>query len=191
MAHLTRHYMYRRIEENLSKQGSLPLSGRILGISGVGHFRSHIDEGNSQIREAQFPEVDMQHLPYGDGVFDYVICDQVVEHLEDPFMAVKEAGRVLKQGGTLILTTCFMNAIHPSPADYWRYSPDALRYLCRDFAEVTECGGWGNRIAIMLCMLGDRFRFRRVTESRWSVFNMVANLNESAYPIVTWIVARK
>jgi len=44
-------------------------------------------------------------LPYEDATFDYVSILEGIEHTENPYNAVREAARVLKGGGTLILTT--------------------------------------------------------------------------------------
>lgn len=45
-------------------------------------------------------------LPIQDSTFDYVICSEVIEHMEvDPMFMLSEANRVLKDEGTLILTT--------------------------------------------------------------------------------------
>ena len=44
-------------------------------------------------------------IPYEDGRFDYVCFLEAIEHTENPYNAVRELARVLKPGGTLILTT--------------------------------------------------------------------------------------
>jgi SAM-dependent methyltransferase len=44
------------------------------------------------------------HLPYGDGLFDYVLCIDGIEHVENPFHALREFRRVLKKGGRLFLS---------------------------------------------------------------------------------------
>jgi SAM-dependent methyltransferase len=40
-------------------------------------------------------------LPFGDMVFDRVIAEDVLEHVNDPITVVQELGRVLKVGGVL------------------------------------------------------------------------------------------
>ncbi|MBC8434348.1 class I SAM-dependent methyltransferase [Desulfobacula sp.] len=167
------------------------MKGNILGISGIGNFYPLIDMRNVELTEVNYPEADMQHLPYEDNGFDFVISDQVIEHLEDPKKAIKESYRVLNKDGIAIHTTCFINYIHSCPKDFWRFSPDALRYLCQGFSEILHCEGWGNRIAILLCFLSDRFRFMRIPEIKWSIRRLIATYNEEKYPIVTWVVAKK
>jgi len=44
-------------------------------------------------------------LPFSEGVFDLCLCSEVIEHLEEPAILLKEINRVLKRGGKLILTT--------------------------------------------------------------------------------------
>jgi SAM-dependent methyltransferase len=44
-------------------------------------------------------------LPFPDGAFDLVWCSEVIEHLRNPAAAIAEFKRVLRSGGTLIVTT--------------------------------------------------------------------------------------
>jgi SAM-dependent methyltransferase len=185
--HLTRYHMYKRIEKCIPS----PIHGRILGISGIRNFYPLIDRRMAEITEVSYPEVDMQALPYDNGTFDFVISDQVIEHLEDPETAIGESWRVLRPRGIAIHTTCFMNYIHYGPKDLWRFSPEALRHLCEGFSEIVQCEGFGNRLLHMLCFISDRFRFMQVPDRRTSLLHLVATWNEDRYPMVTWIVARK
>ena len=185
--HLTRYFMYKRIKECFNEK----ITGNILGISGIKNFYPLINVDNSELVEVEYPMVDMQALPYNDNSFDFVISDQVIEHLENPPKAIYESYRVLKKGGIAIHTSCMMNYIHPSPNDFWRFSPEALRYLCEDFSRVLQCEGWGNRIAILLCFTSNIFRHMSIPECKLSLRWRIATLNEKRYPIVTWIVAIK
>jgi ubiquinone/menaquinone biosynthesis C-methylase UbiE len=45
-------------------------------------------------------------IPVADGTFDYVLCSEVIEHMEiDPMFMLSEINRVLKFGGCLVMTT--------------------------------------------------------------------------------------
>jgi len=99
MAHLTRvhrrYYMYARLRECLKQ----PLKGNILGISGITGFYHIIDIYSSSLTEVNYPAVDMQNMPFKDDSFDFVISDQVIEHLADPRTAIRESYRVLRKDG--------------------------------------------------------------------------------------------
>lgn len=48
--------------------------------------------------------VDITHMSYEDGSFDYLIINHVMEHVKDEDMALKEIFRVLKVGGAFIFS---------------------------------------------------------------------------------------
>ena len=50
--------------------------------------------------------VETTPLPVEDNTFDYIVCGEVIEHMEqDPMFLMAELNRVMKPGGILILTT--------------------------------------------------------------------------------------
>jgi len=44
------------------------------------------------------------NLPVEDNLVDFVFANMYLHHVEDPFMAIKEMVRILKPGGSLIIT---------------------------------------------------------------------------------------
>jgi SAM-dependent methyltransferase len=48
---------------------------------------------------------DISRLPFHDNVFNLITASMVVEHIKDPFTALREIKRVLKPGGIFILHT--------------------------------------------------------------------------------------
>lgn len=81
---------------------------------------------------------DIQSLPFSTGAFNAVLCTEVLEHVPYPWGAVEEIRRVLCPGGVALLTSPFMWPWHGSKryADFWRFTADGWRMLCRDFSSV-------------------------------------------------------
>jgi len=44
------------------------------------------------------------YAPFRDGIFDLIICTEVLEHLENPEKIISEIGRVLTKGGTAVIS---------------------------------------------------------------------------------------
>jgi SAM-dependent methyltransferase len=55
--------------------------------------------------EAELVRANLEQLPFPDGERELVLCVQVVEHLLDPAAGFRELARVLRPGGTLLLST--------------------------------------------------------------------------------------
>lgn len=186
-ATLTRYAMYEALRNDLGG----PIGGRVLGVSGLEKMRSAgLIDADAKVIDATYPDVDMQALPHGDEEFDVVVSDQVIEHLADPRLAVSESMRVLRRGGIAIHTTCFLNPLHPSPQDYFRFTRDGLLALMPPNAEVVSVGTWGNRVALGLLIGWDASR-RISIPPRPSLRRWLARWNEEKYGIMSWVVARK
>jgi SAM-dependent methyltransferase len=144
---------------------------------------------------ANYPDVDMLQLPYVDGSFDFVLSDQVMEHVAgNPFKAASESVRVAKPGGWIVHTTCFIQFMHDlasdGSGDYWRFTPQALRILMQDAgAEIVKVEGWGNQPVWTYMQMS--YRNEKVPEVRGNPVFELGITNEPKWPIVTWVIARK
>ncbi|MFZ2970150.1 MAG: methyltransferase domain-containing protein, partial [Minisyncoccia bacterium] len=68
-------------------------------------------------------------IPVESSSFDTIICTAVLEHLEEPDKAIKEANRVLRAGGYAIYSVPFFWHLHEEPRDFYRYTKYGLKYL--------------------------------------------------------------
>lgn len=104
------------------------------------------------LRPAVYVGVDIEHGPrvdevcdvtqlterFGEGHFDLVISTELVEHVRDWRTAFSNLKRVLRPGGTILVTTRSEGfAMHGWPHDYWRYEPEDMHRIFEDFEAVV------------------------------------------------------
>ncbi len=68
-------------------------------------------------------------LPIESSVADTVVSLSVLEHLCEPQVMLREAYRILRPGGTIVLQVPWQWWVHEAPYDYFRYTPYGLKYL--------------------------------------------------------------
>jgi SAM-dependent methyltransferase len=102
-----------------------------------------VDHDLLRSRKAEHPEVrwvvgEAHPLPFRTGGFDALFAGELIEHLADPRAGVAEFRRVLRPGGTLILTTPnrlrLANLVDRSERPF---SPDHLSELSYDEARAV------------------------------------------------------
>lgn len=93
---------------------------------------------------------DVLDLSFEDGSFDTVISTQVLEHVERPWIMVREIQRVLKKGGICVLTAPFLVPYHADPNDYFRYTTKGMESLFKnENFEIIECDGYGKVFSVL------------------------------------------
>lgn len=70
-------------------------------------------------------------FPIEDETYDLVVSGQAFEHIEYPWLTIREIARVLKTGGTCCLIAPATGKYHAYPVDCYRYYPDGWRALAK------------------------------------------------------------
>lgn len=67
---------------------------------------------------------DASDIPVPDASFDVVLCTELIEHVPDPVAVLHELGRILRPGGTLLLTAPLGSGLHQEPYHFYGgYTP--------------------------------------------------------------------
>lgn len=121
------------------------LKGRkqhILEVSGSNEFLRALLGKRNYFQKISYPEYNVLelHKKIEANKYDWVILDQVLEHVENPFQAILQLWRVIKPGGRLLLLVPSFYVYHYGPWDYWRLNCDSLKVLVSPFETVELCG---------------------------------------------------
>jgi SAM-dependent methyltransferase len=80
---------------------------------------------------------DAAYLPLPDESVDTILCTEVMEHVPDPEKTIQEFARVLRPGGTVIVTAPFFYPVHDA-YDFFRYSPDGIAAIMKRHGLIVE-----------------------------------------------------
>lgn len=164
-----------QITEHICALG--PERTKVIEISGTSH-RGHPWR---EFSSSAYPQLDLCEPPAELDVHDLVICEQVLEHVPDPWRAARTLHDLCRPGGRVIVSTPFLIKVHPTPYDFWRFTEDGMRRLLEGSGFVVdEIGSWGNKSAV-------RGNLRRFPPMRsWRSLR-----NQGEFPLVVWAFAHR
>lgn len=143
---------YRLWEENAAFAALVPDGALVLDAgSGNAPYKSLFQ--HAKYESADFEKVDKQYapstyvcdlrcVPVEDCRFDFIIFNQVMEHLSEPKLVLLELHRVLKPGGKMIYTGPLFYEEHEQPYDFYRYTQFGLRYLLNSAGFTIDRMDW-------------------------------------------------
>lgn len=93
---------------------------------------------------------DVTQIPFRDAAFDSALCTEVLEHLPEPGRCLDEIHRVVKPGGSVLVTAPMTVHTHSEPYDFYRYTEYGLRYLLEKHGfEVVTVRRLGGVVSVM------------------------------------------
>lgn len=171
--------LYRSVDDHIERLGPGEMSAA--EISG----RNHASKPWRSFTALDYPDFDLcAPLDGSRGTYDVVICEQVLEHVGDPWLAARNLRGLCVPGGHVIVSTPFLVRVHELPAygmpDFWRFTPRGLRLLLEQAGlAVDSVESWGNRSCV-----ASNF-------DHWPAYRRWHSLrNEPDLPLQVWAFAR-
>jgi len=136
--------------------------GRVLDIGGKdrGKFKKPKEQVKewvvADIVESNHPDIvtdvmDMKNIE--SESFDVINATELFEHVEDIEKGLRECYRVLKKGGTLIITVPFLYPVHADPFDFQRWTEQKWKNILHktgfSITEFEIMGCYGSILADM------------------------------------------
>lgn len=166
--------VFRRDEQVRAWLGSFAV-GRVLDVGCSDGVMARFVRPGSEYIGLDYPETalewygsrphvfgDANQLPFSHSTFNCVLLLDVLEHLPDPNVAIREAWRVLCSDGILVLKVPCLYPVHDAPRDFQRWTtfglrravalPDAEIIAERNFGAPLETAGlltnlaWGKTV---------------------------------------------
>ncbi len=101
-------------------------------------------------------------LPFADESFDTVVSFAVIEHVKEPELMLREAGRVLKKSGFIVMTIPHIWGLHEIPNDFFRYTKYGIEFLLKQggftVVEIKALAGFWVTYSLRLCYYLESFR---------------------------------
>ncbi|MFO0765105.1 MAG: methyltransferase domain-containing protein [Patescibacteria group bacterium] len=135
--------------------------GRVLDVGGGSRFQKGMKQYETLFANTRYetmdvsadysPDIvgDIHAIPLEEASVDAIICRSVLEHVQDPGLAMKEMYRILKPGGVLFLQVPSTYPYHARKGfgaypDYWRFFGDTLEMVGKPFSstKLVKHGGW-------------------------------------------------
>ena len=124
-------------------------------------------EINKQNKKADL-YYDGKTFPCNDNSFDIVISNEVLEHVFEPEMFLKEIHRVLKDDGYFLLTVPFVWDEHEQPNDFGRYTSFGLKHILKKNSfEIIEFRKSVNDITVIFQLLNDYIYKKVIGKNYW------------------------
>ncbi len=171
--------MWSRIVMNRETEKLVSALGKNLSVLEISGDKWK-DFGFRNYKSVRFPSYDVCANAL-DEKFDFIIAEQVFEHLLWPYRAAKNIHAMLQPGGVFLITTPFLIRIHEEPNDCTRWTATGMKHFLIECGfETVEANSWGNRACV------------KSNFQQWTAYKAWHSLkNEPSFPVTVWALARK
>jgi len=117
--------------------------------------------------------------------YDFFLFNQTLEHLYNPFIAVKNIYNSLVNGGYVFTSVPVINIPHSTPIHFNGYNPMGLSMLFKSCGfDIIEIGQWGNYEYLTKLFLNHNWPgYKNLSEN--------GIINEDENVVSCWILAKK
>jgi SAM-dependent methyltransferase len=148
----------------------------------IDKIASAIETLQKRFPAAQLVAGNLPPLPYPDASFDSLVSFQVIEHIEDDKLFLKEIHRVLRPGGVALITTPNRPmSLSRNPWHIREYSASELTALARTVFSAVEMRGVSGNEKVMTYHEKNRESVNRLM--RWDILDLQHRLPASVLRI--------
>jgi len=162
------HYLTARFSEKCLTILGRKLQGKVLDVgAGTGHGARYLNKDKTvyypidlpTARDSSDETISMKpekikvccscyELPFSNESMEGMMFISVLEHLENPPLALREAHRVMASGGEILISTPFLFPLHGFPMDFRRWTLEGLKLEVKNAGfECLEGETLGNAFA--------------------------------------------
>lgn len=143
----------------------------IKSYSAIDKIKTAIDHLAGKYPSASLVAANLPPLPYPDNSFDSIISFQVIEHIQDDGLFLKEIHRVMRPGGVALMTTPNRPlSLSRNPWHIREYKADELSTLAKKYFSMVEMKGISGNEKVMAYHEKNRQSVNRIM--RWDVLDL-------------------
>ena len=153
-------------------RGVETLMRKATSFTAVDKIKPVVDELQQRFPTGKFISMNIPPLSgLNDNEFDSIFSFQVIEHIQDDFLYLKEIHRVLKPGGVALITTPNRKmSLSRNPWHIREYLPQELADLARKIFPSVEMKGITGNKKVMTYYQENKKSVERIT--RFDIFNL-------------------
>lgn len=109
-------------------------------VWGIDTAKEAIQKMQQKYPKVKYKVADVYKTGFKDGVFDYIVAGELIEHLDSPQKFIDEAFRILKPKGILAISTPLNEEIEVGAVDghrhLWSFSVDSVTKMLKVHGKI-------------------------------------------------------